>query len=257
MNNEKDTVLIKYGSSCLADADGIDHARLDHYAEQLAEVHDQYNLVVVSSGSIAVGRTMWRQSRGYQSEPSEQSLATLGSAQAVSAWQNALMGHGLLSGQIEVTHHEVRDDHEGKMLRRVLTENIEHGIVSLINENDALSDEEIIKLHTGGDNDGLASLIAQTLGANRLLLLTADAEGLMNDDGEVVGMVGHRKSSIKDALGWTDDKPGELGRGGMEAKVYAAFGAAQSGVRSHIARAGRPIDAIINREHGTYFAPPH
>lgn len=256
MNNEKETVLIKYGSSCLANAEGIDHDRLDLYAEQLAEANEQYNLVVVSSGSIAVGRTLWRQVRGDEVEPSEQSLATLGSAQAVSAWQNALLDHGLLSGQIEVTHHEVRDDHEGKMLRRVLAENINHGIVSLINENDALSDEEIIKLHTGGDNDGLASLIAQTLEANRLLLLTSDAEGLIDDQGKVVDIVGHRQSSIREALEWVDDGRSEYGRGGMEAKVIAAFDAAQCGVRAHIARAGRPLGAIINREYGTYFAPP-
>lgn len=263
-------MVVKYGSSCVAGSEGIDQERVDQYAGQIAEASGTYGIVVVSSGSIAVGRAMWEQAEAEAADflgddyekaepPGDQVLASMGSAPAVTAWQQALgrhrAGDGRLirAGQIQVTHHEVSDTKEGPMLMDTMIRCLDSNVVSVVNENDALSDEEIKKLRYGGDNDGLARHVAAILGAQKLCLLTADAEGLLDEEDRVVDIVKQRDSNRALSLA---GEAGENGRGGMRSKVQAAIAAAASGIRVHIANPDRPILDVLQRRHGTYF-PPH
>lgn len=263
-------MVVKYGTSCVAGPDGIDQERIDGYADRLAEAAEAYRIVVVSSGSIAVGQAIWEQDEAEAAEllgddyetaepPSDQVLASIGSAPAVVAWQQALRRHRtadgrpIRAGQIQVTHHEVREQKEGTMLMHTMEECLGRNVISVVNENDALSDEEIKALRYGGDNDGLARHISAILGADRLCLLTGEEEGLLDTGGEVVDIVKSRDSSR--ALELAGDA-GKGGRGGMKSKVQAAIAAAASGVRVHIARPDWPLMDILDRKHGTYF-PPH
>lgn len=266
----RELLVVKYGTSCVAGPDGIDKTRLDSYAEQIAVASERYDIVVVSSGSIAVGHTMWEQNEADAAaflgddydpapSPSDQVLASLGSAPAVEAWQQALRGYRavdgrrILAGQIQVTHHEIRDRQEGGMLAGTMQQCLDSNVVSVVNENDALSDEEIKAKRYGGDNDGLARFVAARLQANRLCLLTAEEEGLLDDGGNVVDIIKSRDS------GWALSLAGEAGKrgkGGMRSKVQAAIAAAASGIRAHIAKPDYPLLDILDRRYGTYF-PPH
>lgn len=246
----EELLVVKYGSSSVTNEQGMDQTMLDHYAEQLSEVHSQYGLVVVTSGSIAVGEYLWSQAHGDIPDNSEQPFAMLGSALVVSAWQTAFRRQGVLAGQLLITHREIEDPSERWSLSQVMEENIRHGIVTIANENDALSDQEIAELVYGGENDGLASHIARALGARALCLLS-DTMGLMDRD-KVVKTVTPNQKGHDDALALAGASNGK-GRGGMRKKVEAAINAASAGVESYIAEAGKSIDAILAGQSGTHF----
>jgi glutamate 5-kinase len=251
----EDILVVKYGSSCVATQDGLDVDRIDEHVDRLMSVSERYRLVVVSSGSIAVGRAQWKQLFGGDRRvPPKQNLATIGSARATVAWQNAFSARGLASGQIAVTHRELDETSEGAMFRKTMQTNISHGIISIVNENDALSDEEIKMMSYGGDNDGLASQIAQKLGAGRLCLLTSGTEGLLDEGNQLIDIVQPRNNKF--ALDAARDETDSLGSGGMQTKVVAAIAAAACGTKVHIANADRDIQGILDRGYGTYF-PPH
>ncbi|MES2971542.1 MAG: hypothetical protein V4702_04420 [Patescibacteria group bacterium] len=83
---ERETLVVKFGSSSVANQQGMDMERLGLYAAHLAEVSQQYNLVVVTSGSVAVGQAMWGESDRREHMLSDRSAAMMGSARAVTAW---------------------------------------------------------------------------------------------------------------------------------------------------------------------------
>ncbi len=252
MEINNNLLVVKYGSSCVATPDGLDYERIDQHVDRLMVAREKYDLAVVSSGSVAVGATMWREQRGDVPLPPLHSLATLGSAQAVKAWQDAFIKRGVLAGQVQVTHAGT----EGGELLSTLQDNLRHGIVSIVNENDALSSEELKEISHNGDNDGLASLVAQRLAAEHFCLLVGDpeVEGLMNESNELVEIV--RPRYFQRALDAAGEGKGEFGSGGIRTKVIAAFGAAATGIRAHIANADCAVEDILTRQQGTYF-PPH
>ena len=153
-----DSITLKTGTSSVTNACGLDEARVEGYTGQLAELYPKYDLLVVSSGSIALGETIWKELMPSMDYPGEQPLATLGSAGIFSVWQRGLERHGIPAGQLLVSHREIDDSKEGPMLKKVLQDSLQAGIVMIANENDAVSDIEIKKKSYGGDNDGFCLL---------------------------------------------------------------------------------------------------
>jgi glutamate 5-kinase len=218
MSNHE-TLVAKYGSSCLVNEHGLDQVRIDDYAERLSDLH-QYRLVVVSSGAVAVGRQLWH-THHRSADASSQVLATLGSAGIAEAWRTAFAKQNILTGQILVTHREIDDQQEGASLQQALSANADHGVVSIVNENDALSDLELKKLSYGGDNDGLAVRIAHVMKASRLLLLTG-VDGFKRND-VVQGTVRvHELQDLEPHL----YEASTTGTGSMKSKLEAASQAA-------------------------------
>jgi glutamate 5-kinase len=257
MSHKAKLVVVKYGSNTVADDRGMRYDRIAEYAEHLAKISDKYRLVVVSSGSIAGGQALWRQQKGSEEIPSLQSLATIGSARCFAAWQDALLEKNILTGQVLVTHHDI-DDAEtagqgsgANKLRELLRTNMDNGVVSIVNENDALSDEEIMKWKHGGDNDGLASHIAKLLQAEHLCLLT-NVEGLMDETGGVVTVVEPDNFKQAQSLAGAENVS-RNGRGGMYSKVQAAHSAALAGIESHIGLASSGVEELLMKRSGTHF----
>lgn len=249
---KRKTIVIKYGSTSVVNGSGMDMGRIQGYAKQLAQLSSDFNLVVVSSGSVATGRALWGQA-GHKGHISAQSLAMLGSGEAFVAWQKVLLDCGLLSGQLLVTHREVDDPTEGPSVRAVIEQNNAAGIITIVNENDALSDIELAKLSYGGDNDGLAAHIATKVGAWSLCLMT-DKDGLLNSS-FLVRTVGADEAEWAAAKGYCATKMplGSLGRGSMLSKVEAATGAAKIGIDTYIANANADIHYVLSGNIGTHF----
>ncbi len=263
---EQQIVVDKLGSDSSTNEFGMDPQKVDAHVEQLAHLRARYGLVVVASGAIAVGRLMWQAANPTSTEAiSDASLATIGSATAYQAWETAFAKRGIITGQVQVTHREIEDSKEGSMLHKTLYGNLQAGIVSIVNENDALSDEESAALSYGGDNDGLAAHLAVMLGARHLCLMT-DVEGLLD--------VENNKSLVRQVdsqnVGWAaslametslEAADPQLGakvkksRGGMKSKVIAAWKAAQEGIEVHIASAEQNLYAVTAQQVGTHFMP--
>lgn len=246
----KETLVVKYGSTSVAGEDGMDKQKLARYAEQIARLNERYGVVVVSSGAVAVGECLWRKYHKEAFKDSGQPFAMLGSAHVVTAWQEAFGRENVLAGQLLVTHREISDPSEGWSLRNVLAANLRHGIVTVANENDALSIEELAELAYGGDNDGLASNIARILTA-RALCLMSDKEGLLDGKASLQQvMLTQEAQNYARSLARESESPRKRG---MKTKVNAAIEAANIGIDSYIASADSDIEDVLSGRTGTHF----
>jgi len=241
MNDE--IIVVKYGSSSVSGNSGIDRAKISKYARKIKDLSSDYKIAIVSSGAVVAGRAIL----GADNSADSTTHAMVGSATLVVAWQKAFAKHNINVGQILVTHNDIADKIEGNRLRTVIHDVLNEGIIPVINENDVLSDVELAKLLYGGDNDGLASKIAITIGAAELLLLT-NVDGLLDSDGLVVKSID--STSHETALLLTNGKS-DSGRGGMSSKIEAAVAATKSGVRSHIGNASSDYKQLIAGKIGT------
>lgn len=243
---DKKILVVKYGSSSLSGENGLDINKIANYALKIKDLSSKYKIVIVSSGAVVAGKAII----GDNNDSTNSTIqAMVGSAALVIEWQKAFSAHGINVGQILVTHNDISDEIEGNRLRRVIHDAISIGVIPVINENDILSDIELAKLKYGGDNDGLASKIAITIGASDLLMLT-NVDGLMDKNNYVVSKVD--LSDLESALGLTSGKS-DIGRGGMASKIEAAFQAGKTGVLSHIGNASHDYEAILAKDLGTHI----
>lgn len=255
---EKDKIVIKWGSDSVTNNVGMDGAVLNQAANEIAGIRDQYDAVVVSSGAVAVGKTLWSPHRvGFRdtvSEPSDQAYAMMGSAVCHLAWQESLERYSIPSGQLLLTHHQIESP-ERPVLKEALMDCFKWGIVPVINENDALSTEELAKRVYGGDNDGIAGHIAELIKAKIMIIYTGKG-GLMDDNWyEVSRLTPGRYKWARELVEYRERRkskdPENKGTGGMSSKLDVCIDAAALGIKTHIAKVGTPIEAVLNGESGT------
>lgn len=237
----KDLMVVKYGSRALTgDPANFDTLRgnIEKFTDDLAGYAGR--LVVVSSGAVFCGRI----SRPHIED--EAVLSTIGNPTLFSIWQNAFMRHEATSSQILVTHRELDISSERDRLSLVLQQSLTNGVIPIINENDALSSEELKELVYGGDNDGLAAEIAKLIGAKYLVLFT-DTEGF-KVEGEV-----QRDLSLAECNNLVDHARGSNRGGGMVTKLNAAcsFVEGDRNRSAHIARAGASLSDVLSGSTGT------
>lgn len=236
---QENITVAKFGSELLVSDKGVDHDRINLYASGLAETHGKDGLVVVTSGAVAAGRMRLEQQGTDASDWSEVTLAQLGSASITHAWEHAFDRAGMNAGGLLTTHHEIEDKTEGPSLLRAMRLAIERRVVSIVNENDALSNTELMKLACGGDNDGLASHVSRAIGADTLKLFTKRG-GVVDDAGTLIEEVNQKNyAEVRLMLdervhGSTRTGSSGNGRGGMMSKLEAGWLAAQDGITTYI-----------------------
>lgn len=252
--NATETVVVKYGSNCLVDGESISQERINGYADELELVSRQHSLAIVTSGAVAVGKRRWKAlyNGHYDGDKDDdnQVFASMGSAGITEAWYRALLRNGLLSGQILVTHAELRTE-EADKLRKLYEERMKGYIVPIINQNDALvtrgeKDNELDKLELGADNDWLATDVATCLAAKALIICTDGVDGMMVD-----GKVKHeiRTTDVQELVKHCF-MPTDEGSGGMDVKLLtAAAWVEQSGDNeAYICNAGAELTSMLAGE---------
>lgn len=253
--------VVKIGSALITnDGLGVDHERLADWVQQWVVLRSLgIDLVLVSSGAVAVGMV----ELGWQQRPESLSLlqaaAAVGQNRLMSHYQTHFAPHQIQTAQILLTHADLADRQRYLNARSTLRELLKLGVIPIINENDSVVTDEI----RFGDNDTLAALVANLVEADALILLT-DQAGLFDAD--------PRQNPEAQLIPWarTDDPKlaevatdgGALGRGGMITKVKAAQLAARSGARTVIA-SGREADVMLRLQLGSAvgthlfpYAPP-
>lgn len=263
--NERELIVVKYGSSSVVQGDRDIRQNIDEntglFAYQLSKLHAEYDLVVVTSGSVAVGRAMWSDIAEDDPDVVDQFLAMSGNPYVMTSWIDNFQKKGVKAGELLLTHKEIEDDKKpddpGSELRAAIKRAFALSAVPIVNENDALSRRELAKLHYGGDNDGLAAHIARSMGARALFLMT-ETNGVQNVLGNGYGRIRSVKpnklswDAVRDHAGTSNPE----GRGGMKSKVEAAISAAQAGMDSYIAHAQKSSFASIQSgKFGTHFYP--
>jgi len=251
-------VVAKVGTSSLTDRSGrIDDTMVAKVSGEIATLRGAgHRVVLVTSGAIAAGLPPLGLGRPHDL-PTLQAVAAVGQHRLMRTWDEHLGGHGLVSGQVLLAPYDFVERAQYLHARQTLTRLLELGVVPIVNENDAVADDEI----RYGDNDNLAALVAHLVYADLLVLLT-DTPGLLTADPrldaaatliEEIVQVDTALEALAGGAGST------RGSGGMASKLAAAKIAAWSGVRAVIAAAWRPdvlVDAVAGRPGvGTVVLP--
>ncbi|MBA9064044.1 glutamate 5-kinase [Methylobacterium fujisawaense] len=249
-------VVIKVGSALLVDrsAGRLRHAWLAALAEDIAELHGRgVDVLVVSSGSIALGRTVLGLPPGALRLEESQGAASVGQITLARHWAEALGHHGIVAGQILVTPQDTEERRRYLNARATVLKLLEMRAVPVVNENDTVATSEI----RYGDNDRLAARVATMIDAD-VLVLFSDIDGLYtappkNDpEARHLAVVERITPEIEAMAG---GPASELSRGGMRTKVEAAKIAASGGTHLVIAdgRGKNPLKAMMEGARCTWF----
>jgi len=249
--------VVKIGSALITgDGKGLDRDSLRQWVDQVADLIEAgHEVVIVSSGAVAEGMKRMGWGRRPASLHNLQAAAAIGQMGLVQAWESCFQRRGLHTAQVLLTHDDLADRRRYLNARSTLRALVGFGVVPVVNENDAVANEEL-RL---GDNDTLAALVANLIEADLLVLLT-DQQGLYDADprhNPAATLVSYAQASDNALDGMAGDG-GALGRGGMQTKLRAARLAARSGAATVIAY-GR-AEGVLSRlkqgeEIGTLLTP--
>ncbi len=248
-------VVVKIGSSVLTADSGaleIDRNAIYRLATEISiAAASGLEVIVVSSGAVAMGM----EELGLHERPdgmaSVQALAAIGQGQLMHQWREAFDRTRIRVGQVLLTHGDLGDRQRFLNVRGTLDSLLAYGVVPIINENDTVMTDEI----TVGDNDNLAAQVAKLMGGDLLLLLTT-VDGLLDAEGNLVPAVG-LADDVSELIGVGMSA---AGRGGMATKLEAAAAAAHGGIEVVIANGRTPGavgQAIAGESVGTRFEHEH
>ncbi len=249
-------LVVKLGTTSLTGPDGNpDRRRIRKVTDQVAVLNQQgVQCLIVSSGAIAAGMHELGLKRRPTDMPGLQAAAAVGQRRLIDLYASLLRSKGITVGQILLTQDDMIQRRHYLNARHTIDRLLDLGCVPVVNENDTVATQEI----RYGDNDRLAALVANLVGAD-LLIMLSDVEGMFTahpgkEGAELVETV----DQITPALMKYAAGSSSLGSGGMASKLEAARMATFSGVPAIIASAQRKdvvIDAVSGRSVGTYFKP--
>ncbi|MCX7644215.1 MAG: glutamate 5-kinase [Rhodobacteraceae bacterium] len=251
-------LVVKIGSALLVDqqtgalrADWLKGLALD-VAEAKTRGTD---VILVSSGSIALGRRVLGLPSGPLALEQSQAAAAVGQIRLARAYEEALAPHGITTAQILVTLEDTADRRRYLNSRATMATLLGLGVVPIVNENDTVATDEI----RFGDNDRLAAQVAATAGADQLVLLS-DVDGLYTANPRLDPSA--RRLDVVEALtpeieAMAGDPVSGLSKGGMKTKLMAARTAVGAGCAMAIVEGSalRPLAALAAGAPCTWFLP--
>lgn len=251
-------VVVKVGSSLLVDSKAgvLRRDWLDSLAADIASLHkSKCDVMVVSSGAIAMGRAVLKLPKGALKLEDSQAAAALGQIALARSWAASLDAHKIKTGQVLLTLGDTEERRRYLNARSTIDKLLEWKCVPVINENDTVATSEI----RYGDNDRLAARVATMTSAD-LLVLLSDIDGLYDrppttPGGKLVPLVPRITSEIEAMAGASGS---ELSRGGMLTKIEAGKIATTAGIHMVIAsgRVANPLKAIADGKPCTWFLTP-
>lgn len=247
-------LVIKVGSSLVTNnGEGLDQAAIAAWASQIAQLvrpvggMEARQVVLVSSGAVAEGM----QRLGWKKRPTAvnelQAAAAVGQMGLVQMYESCFSQHGLHTAQVLLTHDDLADRKRYLNARSTLRTLLAMGVIPIINENDTVVTDEI----RFGDNDTLASLVANLIEADALVILT-DQSGLYsadprkNPDAKFIQHAIAGDEALEQMAGGAGSN---VGTGGMLTKILAAKRAARSGAHTVIA-SGREANVLVRLASG-------
>ena len=243
-------IVVKIGSSLLTEgADGrLRRKWLEALAEDVAAARARgQDVLLVSSGAIAVGRRHLKVNRQVLRLEEKQAAAAVGQIRLAHAWQQALDRHGVTVAQVLLTWGDTEERRRYQNARNTISTLLRLGVVPLVNENDTVATAEI----RFGDNDRLAARVAQMASADVLVLLS-DIDGFYTAD-PAIDPDATRFDTIDDITAEIEAMAGGsqsfVGSGGMITKIAAAKTALAAGCHMVIG-AGAPEHALARLVDG-------
>nr|WP_076483413.1 glutamate 5-kinase [Rhodobacter aestuarii] len=249
-------LVLKIGSALLVDAAGLRSDWLAGLAADVAAARKRgSDVVLVSSGSIALGRRVLGLPAGPLPLEQSQAAAAVGQIQLARAYQEVLAPHGVTTAQVLVTLEDTDNRRRYLNSRATMETLLSMGVVPIVNENDTVATDEI----RFGDNDRLAAQIAVTVAADQLILLS-DVDGLYTANPKEdptatrFDVVEHITPEIEAMAG---DPISGLSKGGMKTKLLAAKTAVAGGCAMAIMEGSvpQPLLALAQGANCTWFLP--
>ncbi|MCB2116734.1 MAG: glutamate 5-kinase [Rhodobacteraceae bacterium] len=248
-------LVVKIGSALLVDrATGLKRDWLTGLAADVAEAKARgADVILVSSGSIALGRRELGLPQGALTLDQSQAAAAVGQIRLARAYEEVLAPHGLIAGQVLVTLEDTEDRRRYLNSRATMETLLGLGVVPIVNENDTVATDEI----RFGDNDRLAAQIAVTVGADQLVLLS-DVDGFYSANPKE-DKTAQRFDTVEKITPKIEAMAGDpvsgLSKGGMKTKLLAAKTAVAGGCAMVIAEGfvDRPLRSIATGAPCTWF----
>jgi glutamate 5-kinase len=254
--NDATRMVVKLGTGVLTDSrKQPDLVQLEQLVAQVAaQSREGREVVLVSSGAVGSGMG----ALGYKKRPGAlaelQACAAVGQSRLMATYDKLFSRHGLHVAQVLLTHEDLQDHERHLNARNTLVTLLKHGVVPIINENDAVSSTEL----KFGDNDKLSALVASLLPADLLVILTT-VDGVIENFGKssarTIPVIEQINPALEDLVGGTDS---DTAVGGMASKIQAAKIVIRSGIPLVIAL-GRKEDVLARitagEDEGTIFVP--
>ena len=251
-------IIIKVGSSTVTHKNGDLHLyRLEKLVRLLSDLRGSgHDVMLVSSGAIAVGRKAMSITQRPATTELKQALAAIGQARLMMTYQKLFAEYNHVASQVLLTKFTLLNEESLRNARGTFESLFALNSIPIINENDTVSTSEI----SFGDNDRLAALVASITGAD-LVILLSDIDGLYTDDPNR-----NPEASFISYVPYIDDSllqmgksssTSDVGTGGMRSKIEAARIATDAGADMLIMH-GKPVervmDALGGAQVGTLFA---
>ncbi|NCU38092.1 glutamate 5-kinase [Candidatus Saccharibacteria bacterium] len=241
----KDSLIIKVGTSTLLGAHELPSKSFDYIASSIIALRATYNVVLVTSGAIGFGVTQLGLHVRSSDVSELQALSMIGQVGLLRRWREAFDGETI--GQMLVTRHDLEHAESRQNFIRSISSIWGYGAIPIVNENDAVSNDEI----SFGDNDQLAARVAVALGATRLVILT-DQDGIQANFGTPL-QARLSTVSLQEVGNHIQLNASAQGKGGATSKVLAAEIALNSGIEVYVAHAAssQAIERALSGNVGT------
>lgn len=257
MDYNYNRIIVKIGSNVFTKANGLpDLDRINHLVEQVAAIKKQgKEVILVSSGAVASGRSLITVSEKSDAVATRQLLASIGQVKLINTYSQLFEQFDILCSQVLVTKEDFRDRVHYLNMKNCLEILLQHQVIPVVNENDVVSITELMFT----DNDELAGLIASMLNAQALIVLT-NVDGLYDGDPKLPGskVIEEITGASLDFSSYIQTSRSQFGRGGMITKSTMAQKVAQLGISVHIANGTRNnilTEVLQGKAVHTHFIP--
>ncbi len=261
MEKNQNRIVVKVGTSTLTHENGsVDIRTIDRLCRVLADLKNAGNeIVLVSSGAIAVGVSKMRLPERPKEMRMKQAAAAVGQCELIHIYDKLFGEYGNMVSQILLTNDDVQKDYSKNNLKNTFSALLENGIIPIVNENDSVCHAEIeSSKKVFGDNDTLSAIVAVLCGATKLIILS-DIEGLYTANPRVDknAKLIHEVEKIDDSIEALAQGVGSnRGTGGMATKLEAAKFVTSNGIDMYVSLGSEPeriYDILSGKQVGTHF----
>jgi glutamate 5-kinase len=230
--SDKKRILLKIGTNTLTrETNQISRGKIEDIGRQIAELKEEYEFVIVSSGAIAVARQFVNLESDGREINVKQALAAIGQPHLMRIFQENFRELGLLTSQCLLSYDDFNREVSRKNILNTINVLLENGYIPIINENDTVATEEI----QFGDNDKLAALTGSLLGAD-LVIIATNTHGIYTKDSfdQVEKCTIENVKDLEKLKEEIAQGKSSQGTGGMESKIQAAEILQEAGIETWI-----------------------
>ena len=250
-------IVVKVGTSTLAHPGGrLNIRNVEELVKVLSDLKNAgHEIILVSSGAIGMGIGKLNMDRSHMDMPAKQAAATVGQCELMHTYDTLFLKYSHTVGQILITGEDIENPERRTNFENTMKTLLKFGALPVVNENDTVATTEI---NSVGDNDTLGAIIAKTIDAD-ILILMSDIDGLFtadpnrNPDARLIETVDEITKEIEAFAG---DACSDLGTGGMATKIGAAQMVTESGCDMVIINGNYPdklYDIVEGKSAGTLF----